>query len=1121
MNENVAHYKILEKIGTGGMGVVYRARDTRLEREVALKFLTMDFTGPKELKQRFILEAQSASVLDHPNICTIHAIEETEDGRLFIVMAYYPGETIKEKLREGPLPWQEVVDLGAQIASGLGAAHERGIIHMDVKPANLLVTPEGTVKILDFGLSRFISEMDPVGPERPLMGTVAYMSPEQVQCDTTGPESDIWALGVVLYELVTGERPFQGKNDMAVLYSIANKDVDPPIDKAPEMPAGFDKIIRRTLVRDRRYRYCNIAELMTDLEPLQQSTHTVTLPWISQEDWKRQRFQQRVTGLLAVLAVFLLALWLRPTDPPSAAAGIVFLDFRNSSPGAGPGWLDLALSEYFTIELPAEASFRWIREDDSGTDGGPRPNWRDLNQSFQKGQGLSDESLADLRRNQNAAWILRGGYETVEQEGDTRLRARLWIQDVRNGSPVEKIELTDDFDQPARVVTDLARALAEKLDLPPPEQPVSLSPVRAEAKELLSKAVQKQRLLEVHEVKELLARAIEPESDNPLILIHLANAEWQLGHEESARQKAGNAVQTSGQLPPMLQLYIRALKLQIEYRDEKAAALLRLVQDSGEVFGIDNPPIDSFNFTIRLTGLLTELGENGRALEILGTLGARHPEHPRIILAQGVATGSNVDAQKLFARAAALALQQDAPFLQAKALHKEGQAWQWLNDGPQALKKLDDALEILSGDEILSGEGYGHWRALILVIKGNLCWAQGDLGAARDWYVRAADLHASVGSTYWETRALANQALVLDEQGDFVAAIAVYRDVLERFRQFGDQAAQGLTLNNLAVALTNNGEFDQAEEVFKSSLEFGSVGEEVLVASTRSSFGKLLIRQGRLDEAAQQLNLARTIQEKANEAVEMAATFGFLGEVFYYQGKLSKALTHYENALDILKDDSANRMKYGEVRALIGQVRIDQDRLEDARGDILDALEILDTSTDPHPACRTRLILATLLIEEGRPREAEEQAKEVLTELKQSQVMLDKASARIVLARSYLAQKSLDKAQAEIKQARDLAGNIESPLFKIPLELTQARILTVRGGADGGAAYNSLQTLLGTMTTDKLDGLKLEVRFALAEDQVSSRAGRKRLEELAEDASKKGFHRIARKAREAAAAAEP
>lgn len=263
--ERVGHYRVLEKLGEGGMGVVYQARDERLGRLVALKFLPAPFTGDEVASARFVKEARAASALDHPNICTIYEIGDTADGSLYIAMAHYPGQTLKAMIEAGPMDPDTAVALAIQAAEGLARAHEAGIIHRDIKPANVIVTDRGLVKILDFGVAKLTSDADP-SESGALMGTMAYMSPEQMNGDpTVDHRSDIWALGLVLYEMLSGRSPYAAAHEVAYLYAVLTSDPLPLASARPDVPAPLAQAVMKCLARDPAARYQQLGEFLADL----------------------------------------------------------------------------------------------------------------------------------------------------------------------------------------------------------------------------------------------------------------------------------------------------------------------------------------------------------------------------------------------------------------------------------------------------------------------------------------------------------------------------------------------------------------------------------------------------------------------------------------------------------------------------------------------------------------------------------------------------------------------------------------------------------------------------------------------------------------------------------------
>jgi serine/threonine protein kinase/Tfp pilus assembly protein PilF len=320
IGKKISHYKILEELGAGGMGVVYKAEDSKLKRVVALKFVVPRMLKKKEDKERFLREAQTAASLNHPHICTIYQIDEVEDST-FIVMEYIEGNTLKEIIKKDRLEPQKALDFAIQVAEGLEEAQEKNIVHRDIKSSNIMVTAKSQAKIMDFGLAKIVSESQ-LTETASIMGTVAYMSPEHASGDAIDHRSDIWSLGVVLYEMLTGELPFQGDHEQLVLYSILNKFHKPITELRPSIPAALERIVDKCLEKDPTERYQHPAELLADLRWLKRETDSGVIPR-TKPTWKIRRAKRirklAIPGILAFAALALISGivffdWFQPSD---------------------------------------------------------------------------------------------------------------------------------------------------------------------------------------------------------------------------------------------------------------------------------------------------------------------------------------------------------------------------------------------------------------------------------------------------------------------------------------------------------------------------------------------------------------------------------------------------------------------------------------------------------------------------------------------------------------------------------------------------------------------------------------------------------------------------------------
>ena len=443
IGQTVSHYKILSKLGEGGMGVVYKAEDLKLQRFVALKFLP-PHVSDDEATQRFVNEAHAISALDHPNICAIYEIDQTSEGQMFIVMPCYEGASLQAMVKRGPLGLDPAIEIASQVAKGLAKAHEKGVIHRDIKPGNILVTSDGLSKIVDFGLAKLATQTR-LTRAGTTVGTVMYMSPEQAKGEETDQRSDIWSLGVVLYEMVTGKPPFRGEHEQAIIYSILNQAPEPIGRTLVDAPKDLERILAKALAKTPADRYQRIGELSADLDALkdriQQQAKAQTAP-THRASRQRVWIALATVAVVAVVVLFLGKTYLfKPDERPITS--IAVLPLQNLSADPGQEYFSDGMTEAIIKELSQIKALRVISRTSA-------MRYRN-----------TDKTIPQIARELGVDAVVEGS--VLRADGDVRVTAQLiaaeperhlWAQDF-----------TRSFENVLLLQSEVAQAIAGEIKI--------------------------------------------------------------------------------------------------------------------------------------------------------------------------------------------------------------------------------------------------------------------------------------------------------------------------------------------------------------------------------------------------------------------------------------------------------------------------------------------------------------------------------------------------------------------------------------------------------------------------------------------------------------------------------
>ena len=1076
-------YEIQSHLGAGGMGEVYRATDTKLGRDVALKVLPTEMARDPERLTRFRREAKALAQLDHPNIVTIHTVEEF-DGVHFLTMQLVAGLPLERLIPEGGMPVEQIVEIGRALGDALASAHEKGIVHRDLKPGNVMVSDDGRVRMLDFGLAKNLQAASPdavtitaEGQTQAgvIMGTPAYMSPEQTTGRPLDHRTDIFSLGVMLHEMATGRRPFEGTSS-AELISAILRDTPPAVtDIRPDLPDALGRIIRRCLEKDPRDRVQTARDVSNELrdlarsasqKPVQATPRTpsavpaadssavpaaLSLP-------RRRWLRWAVVGLiLAVLGALGAYEWRKvaaiPGEPTLAVVG-----FKNDSGDAQYDWLGTELSESLTTELGGSQGIHAVPSDEISS----VKNELSVEQS----QSLEREDLSSVRQALGANYLVLGRYAIVATGANMEMTVLL--QDSR-GKAIGDFHESGSAADYRKLVTDAASQIREKLGSTKLSEAQlgelqNLYPHVPEASQLYFQALGKLRSFDATTALSLLKKASDLDPDNVSIHWGLSDAWGQLKHDAEAAQEAQKAF-TLAQKSSLPREYVVLAQARAAEMNKQWDAAIENYKSLFALFP------QHLNYGLSLASVQIGGSKATDALATLDELAKLPPPmgtDPRIEMTRAKAYGTMNDyASELRAAQAGLqeARKRNARMMQARA-------------------------------------------------QLELCWAHRNLGHVDEAYSacnEAQNLFSAFGDNVSAAVALNNIATWLSDRGNYAQAKQLYDRVIQVNQRAGAQKDLAGACVNAAVALDRMGKPEEAEDYIKRALDAAlPIGDKNNEALARILRGEILSKQGHPSDAEQELQraltLARDIKNQTTEAIALSNLAQNQSET-----DSGRALATYREALR-LRREKGDQAGTSTCLMNMGEVWFRSGNLKAAQENYREALQIDTQLKDKNGIAQDSISLAEIDLEHGNLREAQDKTLQALKTFQENQDTDNEAEATALLVRILIAGGNTPEAAAHVQRIQDIGT--KDPGTDFDGRLSVSEYLAATGKRD--EAIQRLASLPAQARNEGMNFISLKARLALVRFKIGQSPHgelKKELSSIRDEAKHAGFGLLVQQAK--------